>query len=723
MLTILHLSIIVAFISSIIDLSQILQRGRFNTDHGLGLESVQSLIMAREVGYAISNSLRFLFFWLFVAEPPKAERGAPNARPGGHSGSWNAWGYIGITLRWSTLALILVVFVLQVVWRIDSKFNGFTTLYTAESGVQVILSTVFALKLVLNCVHCTPVCKWTCPLDYLGFAVSLFIGIGLGIGNLVNCKSLFWFILYIGGNTQPIVKFTENMLGRFLQGVNFYILVLCSLLVVFMAPSRPQSGRVPSFRPLSPKQPASSFNVTPPDVSTPNLSALQHLPDSSVVQGRRVERPLSSTRLSVWLATQGRKLSILSHRGDDQDDMNVQLWNQNWVERGQSSREDPPTKNPGVFDYGHPNPYLGPGSARSPPSEKPKLEAPRFGREFTTSMASRYSELDLSPLGIVGRKSWLLDSPVFGLNGIIQPSKGELATHSPRDSVTSAGQDQSSDISHLFRKQEELDNSIAALKLLEGSPGSPISPASSKRSEEPSTARSDVSLSNFPNPPWADTSGSDNLGELRRSFGSVHTVRPSRVNQLSISVDNVPFDLIPPRMPASAMDHNRTLSLPISESAGSDLVVTARTPRFDSQGTQYDVTSFIGSTFRDSPVFPFAYTLTDLTGTPPSGHKKDFSDSSNMTGGSTVTSSGYDDPEQNATIVTLQSQPTYVGSPLARMPVISPKASGILPATRITLPSKPKLDISQPKPAFPRLRQDVTSDTYERPRAVPFMYQ
>jgi hypothetical protein len=94
-----------------------------------------------------------------------------------------------------------------------------------------------------------------------------------------------------------------------------------------------------------------------------------------------------------------------------------------------------------------------------------------------------------------------------------------------------------------------------------------------------------------------------------------------------------------------------------------------------------------------------------------------------MTGGSTVTSSGYDDPEQNATIVTLQSQPTYVGSPLARMPVISPKASGILPATRITLPSKPKLDISQPKPAFPRLRQDVTSDTYERPRAVPFMYQ
>lgn len=190
MLTILHLSIIVAFIASIIDLSQILQRGRFNTDHGLGLESVQSLIMAREVGYAISNSLRFLFFWLFVAEPPKAERGALNARPGGHSGSWNAWGYIGITLRWSTLALILVVFVLQVVWRIDSKFNGFTTLYTAESGIQVILSTVFALKLVLNCVHCTPVCKWTCPLDYLGFAVSLFIGIGLGIGNLVNCKSL-----------------------------------------------------------------------------------------------------------------------------------------------------------------------------------------------------------------------------------------------------------------------------------------------------------------------------------------------------------------------------------------------------------------------------------------------------------------------------------------------------------------------------------------------------
>ena len=105
---------------------------------------------------------------------------------------------------------------------------------------------------------------------------------------------------------------------------------------------------------------------------------------------------------------------------------------------------------------------------------------------------------------------------------------------------------------------------------------------------------------------------------------------------------------------------------------------------------------------------------------PPFGHKKDFSGSSNATG----VSSGSEDSEQIATIVTLQqSKQTFVGSPLARMPVISPATPGVLPATRVTLPSKPKLDISQPRPAVPRLRQNVSSNTFERPRAVPSTYR
>jgi len=189
MLTTLHLSIIAAFIASTLDLSQILQRGMRNTELGLELDTVQSLIKAREIGYALSNSLRFIFLWIFVAEPPKAERNTPNARAGAHSGNWNAWGFIGMGLRWLTLFLTLIVFALQVVWRLDNRSNEFTTVYSAESAIEVILSVLFALKLLLNCIHCTIVSKWTCILDYLGFIVSLLFGVGFGVSNLTHRKS------------------------------------------------------------------------------------------------------------------------------------------------------------------------------------------------------------------------------------------------------------------------------------------------------------------------------------------------------------------------------------------------------------------------------------------------------------------------------------------------------------------------------------------------------
>jgi len=193
MLTTLHLSIIAAFIASTLDLSQILQRGRLNTDLGLQLDSVQSLIKTREIGFALSNSLRFIFFWIFVAQPPKPERDTPNARAGTHSGNWDVWGFVGRILQWVTLCLALVVFALQVVWRLDNSSNEFefTDSYTAESAIEVLLSFVFAIKLLLNCLSCTIVPKWTCALDYLGFIVSLLLSAGFGIANLIQRKSLF----------------------------------------------------------------------------------------------------------------------------------------------------------------------------------------------------------------------------------------------------------------------------------------------------------------------------------------------------------------------------------------------------------------------------------------------------------------------------------------------------------------------------------------------------
>lgn len=191
MLTTLHLSIVMAFIASILDLSRILQRENLDTDLGHGLDSPRSLINTREIGYAFSNSLRFLFFWIFVAEPPKAERDTPNARAGIHSGNWDAWGFVGLGLRWSTLCLSLAVFALQVVWRLDSRVNEFTDAYSAESAIEVILSAILALKILLNCSHCTITSKWICAFDYLGFLASLHLSLGLGIANIMHREFLF----------------------------------------------------------------------------------------------------------------------------------------------------------------------------------------------------------------------------------------------------------------------------------------------------------------------------------------------------------------------------------------------------------------------------------------------------------------------------------------------------------------------------------------------------
>jgi hypothetical protein len=197
LLTVLHLTVVTAFIASIIDLSQVLQREQSKRELG---PQTDSLVKTREIGYALSNSLRFLFFWMFVAEPPKAERDTPNARAGTHSGNWDAWGIVGLALRWGSLCLTIIVFALQVVWRLDSRVDEFTGAYLAESAIEVILSIILAFKILLNCSHCTIVSKGVCLLDYLGFLLSLNLSIGLGIANIVHRESLSGFIRDMHGD-------------------------------------------------------------------------------------------------------------------------------------------------------------------------------------------------------------------------------------------------------------------------------------------------------------------------------------------------------------------------------------------------------------------------------------------------------------------------------------------------------------------------------------------
>lgn len=151
---------------------------------------VSGIIIAREVGFGFSTGLRLLFYWAFVAQPPRAEQLLPMTRKGIHSGAWNRWGIIGTLLQWATGAMIVAVFVIQLIWRIEQDFIGPTNLYNADAGIEIILSAVFLLKLGLNTSLCISAPKIRVMMSYSGFIIALILSIGIGLGNLVTCEQL-----------------------------------------------------------------------------------------------------------------------------------------------------------------------------------------------------------------------------------------------------------------------------------------------------------------------------------------------------------------------------------------------------------------------------------------------------------------------------------------------------------------------------------------------------
>lgn len=203
--TVLYTSVLSAFIASILDLSQLLERGHHNVDLGIDLTTVTGLIVAREIGFSVSVGLRFFFYWLYVAEPPRGEIVTPmplspeattfalGFKDGTHSGAWGRWGFIGVFLKWALLGITIVIGILQIIWRIVPADNLLGGVYAAEAALEIVVSALFILKLVLNIIltHVSPrskVVKW-----YAAIAFALLINAGVGIGNVTYCESI-WFL-------------------------------------------------------------------------------------------------------------------------------------------------------------------------------------------------------------------------------------------------------------------------------------------------------------------------------------------------------------------------------------------------------------------------------------------------------------------------------------------------------------------------------------------------
>jgi hypothetical protein len=183
-----------AFVAATLDLSQVISRGPAN---GTVLQSVTALISAREICLAISIFFLDLFFWMLVACCPRKEcsdkpselstQRNPAGRP--HSASWNRWGLMGILLKWSTLAALISVPLLQMVWRLIPTQRKYGSVYVAESTIQTSVMAIFILKFILN-ILISPLANWWRALQLYSVPIAaLVIGAGLGIGNLTVCKS------------------------------------------------------------------------------------------------------------------------------------------------------------------------------------------------------------------------------------------------------------------------------------------------------------------------------------------------------------------------------------------------------------------------------------------------------------------------------------------------------------------------------------------------------
>lgn len=374
------------------------------------------------------------------------------------------------------------------------------------------------------------------------------------------------------------------------------------------------------------------------------------LRDGSRRSGQSVGRPSLVQRLSSASFFPSRLMSRRNstrtgsgerkQRNDGEEGDQRRLWNQGDAELGNSptdqrtargsmdqtptqtplaeARETPGWRDPMFTSVVREEPLrpLPPAVLPSSSAVRTVNDKPRQAPQIIQSPASpseNTSQLEMSQLNdivIVPPPRSTTDSPIYGLDGIIRNLQVGGIDGSRESNITT---ERSSGIESLLRQQQELDQSIAGLRN--------FSPTSDAELGPPrvlsESLQSEFSLSNFPEPPF-----------LRRSLDSGKTTTPisaraalpnnsdqslpttetdrtkSLMSEYSLMVDDVPFQLVQPRMPATSSNYpipqNQPVSLVFSDTNDSILGLSIgeanRGPRFDSQGTQYDVTSFIGGT-------------------------------------------------------------------------------------------------------------------------------
>lgn len=179
----LHGASFLSFVAAILDISRVVISDN---------RKAYAFIIAREVLVLLAYPLLNLYLWELVAECPRSEanRLLSTKKRKSHSASWDRWGRPGKALKWISLAALLTVPALQLVWRLIPAERRHSAIYVADSVLETTVSFVFILKFVFNSYG--PLSKpfWQSIRPNVAPILTLSIHLCLSVGNLPLCKSI-----------------------------------------------------------------------------------------------------------------------------------------------------------------------------------------------------------------------------------------------------------------------------------------------------------------------------------------------------------------------------------------------------------------------------------------------------------------------------------------------------------------------------------------------------
>ncbi|KAH7345194.1 hypothetical protein B0J17DRAFT_712801 [Rhizoctonia solani] len=259
-----------------------------------------------------------------------------------HSGSWGRWGLVGILTKYALLLGALR----SGLRRRFGDLDRHVRFVPPQARGQLI--------------HLPLIPRWRTVRDYLPVVAAISIGIGVAVGNLL------------------CMRFSESPLGRFLQAIELYIIILYVLIATFYkipvrasmladALGRDRARINSSFVGInmSGSMRASTFRVTPPNVPTPELPTTREL-EAAGMNGvpTRLLRPdndrrqSTAERLAAWIQNR------LSGRPGDRE-----------LEQQRLSRRDAESGQMESYDYTEEKK----GSANSDASSMRSVREPDYG--------------------------------------------------------------------------------------------------------------------------------------------------------------------------------------------------------------------------------------------------------------------------------------------------------------------------------------------------------